>query len=271
MPSPFPGMDPYLEATNLWPDVHAELISDIRQQLTPRLRPRYVARVEQYTFLFEADDPASELYIVPDVRILHRVGAETARTPSASRETIAVAEPIDVTGLVVHSARHRFIEIRDAASREVVTVIEIVSPSNKRAGAAGRQRYQEKRDDVTGGDMSWLEIDLLRAGMNTMHLPPSVPRSHYLAYADRTTADGRRQWAWPIYLRHRLPPLPVPLRPGDEDVSLDLQAVLDAAYDRAGYDMDIDYTRPPVPPLDAEDAAWAEALLKARGPRNEHD
>src|SRR4051794_3757499 len=115
MPLPFPGMDPYLEAIDLWPDVHHSLIAGIRERLTPRLRPRYVARVEQYTFLFEPDDPASELYIVPGVRVLRRAGADTAQRASTSGGTVAVAEPIDITGLVVHSARHRFIEIRDAA------------------------------------------------------------------------------------------------------------------------------------------------------------
>jgi len=270
MPSPFPGMDPYLEDPDLWPDVHAELITDIRQQLTPKLRPRYLARVEQYTFLFDPDDPASELYIVPDVRVVQRHAAEKALplgTPGTS--PVAVAEPIDITGLVIHSARHRFLEIRDAANRQVVTVIEVVSPANKRAGAAGRRRFQEKREEVTGGEASWLEIDLLRAGAATINIPHNVPRSPYLAYADRTTAEGRRQWALPIQLRNRLPVIPVPLRPGEQDVSLDLQAVLDIAYERAGYDGGIDYTRPPAPPaLDPDDAAWADALLRAKGPRN---
>lgn len=270
MPSPFPGMDPYLEDPDLWPDVHAELITDIRQQLTPKLRPRYIARVEQYTFLFDPDDPASELYIVPDVRIVQRHGAgQTTRGRAPEASSVAVAEPIDITGLVIHSARHRFLEIRDAASRQVITIIEVVSPANKRAGAAGRRRFQEKREEVTGGDASWLEIDLLRAGTATVHIPHNVPRSPYLAYADRTAADGRRQWALPIQLRNPLPVIPVPLRPGEPDVSLDLQAVLDTAYERAGYDGSIDYTRPPAPPaLDPDDAAWADALLKAKGLRN---
>ncbi|RMF26349.1 MAG: DUF4058 family protein, partial [Chloroflexi bacterium] len=61
---------------------------------------------------------------------------------------------------------------------------------------------------------------------------------------------------------------PLPLRPGDEEPLVDLNALLHALYDRAGYDLSIDYTRPPVPPLEGEDATWAAARLRdARLPR----
>lgn len=267
MPSPFPGMDPYLEEPGLWPDVHARLIAVVGELLTPTLRPRYVARVEQYTLLFDPSDPASELYIVRDVRVMERPVRATTSAP-AGNGAVAVAEPIDVTGLLPNMARQRFLEIRDVANQQVVTVIEIVSPWNKRGGAAGRRRFQRKREEIGESDTNWLEIDLLRDGTRTIGIP-DVPRSHYFAYADRTTADpeARRQLAWPIPLRHRLPVLPVPLRPADADVPLDLQAALDAVYDRAGYDLDIDYAADPTPPLEPEDAAWADGLLRAKGLR----
>lgn len=273
MPSPFPGMDPYLEGPDLWPDVHHALIASVQDQLTSKLRPlRYVARVELRTFMFEPDDPASELYVIPDARIVERDARPPAPADWAgggggtATAVLALAEPIDVTGLVPTMARDRYLEIRDPANRRVVTVIEIVSPSNKVTGSAGRRAFEAKRAEVGDSDASWLEIDLLRRGTPTVNFP-TVPRSAYRAYADRTTADGRRQLAWPIPLRRRLPLLPVPLRPGEADVPLDLQAVLDAAYDRAGYDLDVDYARPPAPPLAADDAAWADALLRERGQR----
>src|SRR4051812_23312514 len=97
MPSPFPGMDPYLEAPDLWPDVHARLIAQIAEQLTPKLRPRYVARVELRTFMFQPDDPASELYVIPDARIVE----SRVRTPdpqsAAGRGGAAVAEAVIAT------------------------------------------------------------------------------------------------------------------------------------------------------------------------------
>jgi hypothetical protein len=107
-----------------------------------------------------------------------------------------------------------------------------------------------------------------------------LPRSAYLAYADRTaphdrpSAEGddpaylRRQLAWPIRLRERLPVLPVPLMPGEPDVALDLQAAVDTAYDRAAYDLEFDYARLPASPLDEDDARWADALLRAKALRS---
>jgi len=272
MPSPFPGMDPYLENSDLWPDVHLGLITTVQEQLNRRLRPlRYVARVQLRTFTFEPDDPASDLYVIPDARVMerHRRALEPASASAGIGGVPTIvqtpAEPIDLTGLVPRMARDRYLEIRDPANRRVITVIEILSPSNKVAGSAGRRAFEEKRAEVGDSDASWLEIDLLRRGTPTINFP-TVPRSAYRAYADRTSPDGRRQLAWPIALRRRLPVLPVPLRPGEADVALDLQAVLDTAYERAGYDLDVDYARPPAAPLDADDAAWADALLRGRGP-----
>lgn len=269
MPSPFPGMDPYLEGPDIWPDVHARLIAALAAQLTPKLRPRYVARVELRTFMFEPDDPAGELYVVPDARIVEQGPRAAPQTPGGGGAAIAVrpvAQPIDVTGLAVKMARDRYLEIRDPSNRRVVTVIEIVSPSNKVPGSAGRRAFEMKRGEVADSDTSWLEIDLLRRGTPTWSFP-TVPRSAYRAYADRTSAEGRRQLAWPIPLRQRLPLLAVPLRPEEQDAALDLQAALDSVYEQAGYDIDADYSRPPTPPLDADDAAWADALLRGLGLR----
>jgi Uma2 family endonuclease len=266
MPSPFPGMDPYLEDPVLWPDVHARFIIAISELLTPRLRPQYVARVEQYAFVFDSDEAGEQLYIVPDVKIVEQGLGARVRDESSGVATIPMAEPIDVTGLIPQAVRQRYIEIRDPTSREVITVIEVVSPSNKRKGATGRRRFLEKRQEVSQARTSWLEIDLLREGERTIALPRRVPRLHYLAYGDRTVGDvdDRAQWAWPINLRQRLPVLKVPLRPGEQDVPLDLQAALDALYQRAGYDVDVDYSKPPKPPLEGDDARWAEELLGRR-------
>ena len=268
MPSPFPGMDPYLESPDLWPDVHHALISAVQEQLTVQLRShRYVARVELRTFMFAPDDPASELYVIPDARIVERdVRAMPMNPVTTGGAAVAeIATPgIDVTGLAVKSARDRFIEIRDPASRHVVTLIEIVSPSNKVVGSAGRRAFVAKRQEVADSDASWLEIDLLRQGTPTITFP-NVPLSAYRAYVDRTSEESRRQAFWPIGMRSSLPTLPVPLRPGESVVTLDLQSALNTAYDRAGYDLDVNFTRPPVPALSTEDAAWAGDLLRSKG------
>ena len=72
---------------------------------------------------------------------------------------------------------------------------------------------------------------------------------------------------YPIRLARRFRSIPIPLKAEDPDARLDLQAVLDAAYDRAGYDLEIDYRKEPEPPLDAELAAWADQLLRSKGLR----
>lgn len=272
MPSPFPGMDPYLEDPKLWPDVHARLITVIAELLTPSLRPRYVARVEIRTFAFGPDDPAAELYVVRDVHIVERVGSALApmsRDTGGGAATAApvIAEPIDITELMANATQARFLEIRDAVSRQVVTLIELVSPSNKVTGSASRQAFMRKREEVGQSDANWLEIDLLRGGEATWSAS-TFPRSAYRALADRAEAGGgRRKLGWPISLRARLPILPVPLRPGEVNVNLDLQTAVSLVYERADYSPDIDYASPPVPPLKADDAAWADELLTTRGLR----
>lgn len=272
MPSPFPGMDPYLEHPELWPDVHHALIAGVQQHLNALLRPlNYVARVELRTFMFEPDDPATELYLIPDTRIVERGGRVSDRHGEIGDDSgggeiavvaVPVATPIDLTDLEATATPQRYLEIRDAADRRVVTVIEVLSPSNKVNGSAGRRAFFAKREEVRSTDANWFEIDLLRAGTPSFN-HPSVPKTAYRAYADRSTEMERRRLAWPIRLRERLPVLPIPLRPGEADVPLDLQSVLDAAYDRAAYGADTDYAIEPDPPLPAHDAAWADEVLRA--------
>ncbi|QOV87541.1 DUF4058 family protein [Humisphaera borealis] len=263
-------MDPYLENPDLWPDVHHGLIGTIKRLLSAKLRTsNYVARVELRTFMFDDDDPASEIYVIPDARVVLRnpeaIKVGDGRTSGGTAVIDQRISPaIDVTELSPAVAQERFIEIRDASNRQVVTVIELVSPSNKRAGSAGRRSFLKKRKDVTESNCSWLEIDLLRDGAPTISFP-SIPSTAYRAYQDRTTADGRRRWLWSFGIREPLPVIGVPLRPGESDVPLDLQEALTLAFTDADYDLDTDYRVPPNPPLSNEDAQWASKLLRAKG------
>ena len=73
MPSPFPGMDPYLEGY-LWADVHQALAYQCRRQLVPLVAPRYAVRLA-VTMLTDRV-PGPELGIMyPDVEILRPHGA----------------------------------------------------------------------------------------------------------------------------------------------------------------------------------------------------
>jgi len=217
-------MDPYLEEPDLWPDVHARLIAGIGELLAPKLRPRYVARVEQRTFLFDQDDAAEELQVVPDVRVVER--GHRHQVPPGGGTAVAqkTTTPLDVTGLVKRVGVQRFLEIRDSVGRRIITVIEVLSPSNK-VESAGRRALLKKREQVSDSETSWLEIDSLRRGSRTITLK-EIGEAPYIAYLDR--------WA------------------------------LDAAYDRAAYDVDVNYRVAPDSPLSRIDARWANALLREK-------
>jgi Protein of unknown function (DUF4058) len=271
MPSPFPGMDPYLEEPRLWPDVHHELISDARAILNKRLRPRYFVRIEERVYVSDEFDPGRE-FIIPDLRIAgpkrgRPMAGIVGRRNGKSTAGAAVADPIEITSLLddeIHEAR---LEVVDAADKHIVTVIEFVSPTNKAAGSRGRESYVDKRREVMSSPSHFVEIDLLRGG--TPIYPRSiVPAHEYLVHVSRRVDPLRRRgFVWPIRLDQRLPEILIPLRGNDSDAKLDLQAVLSKSYERGAYDLAVDYGRPAVPPLKGEWAKWARRILTARRKR----
>src|SRR5271154_990327 len=145
MPSPFPGMDPYLESPDLWPDVHHRIISEIQSTLNPRLRPAYVARVELRVYVSEDDDPGREV-LVPDVRV-EKSKHESAHRVRASAG-LAIAEPISIPLLLDKEIKEPRLEIRHRASGSLVAVIEVLSPSNKVRSSSGRASFLAKRQDI---------------------------------------------------------------------------------------------------------------------------
>lgn len=264
MPSPFPGMDPHLERPSLWPDVHNELISTCRELLNQRLRPKYVARTEERVFVAAEEDPERAIYI-PDLRVARRPGRHKPRG-SAPRGAIAVTEPVELTTLTPDEFREPRIEIRATDNdRPVVAVIEILSPTNKIVGSAGRASFLGTKEEILASPAHWVEIDLLREGAHPSFRSFLGPHEYavHVSPADRRP-KGR---VWPIRLRDRLPVIGVPLRKPDADVPLDLQEALNLAYDRAAYDMTVDYRDDPIPPLPADLARWAAKLLKQKGLR----
>ncbi len=266
MPSPFPGMDPYLEDPGLWPDVHHEIISVARELLSGQLRPKYYVRVEERVYVSDEDDPGRRV-IAPDLRVVERPGWGGGPFEPGGTATLEVAEPVEVTSLFEEEIHEARLEIIDREQRQVVTVIEVVSPTNKHPGARGQDSYRQKRQEVLSSPSHWVEIDLLRAG-TPLVLREMLPPCEYTVHVSRVERrpKGKAQ-VWPIRLTQRLPVIPIPLRPGDEDGKLDLQQVLATAYDRAGYDLEIDYRAEPVPPLAGELAAWADGLLRGKGLR----
>ena len=253
MPSPFPGMDPYLEGY-LWADVHQALAYQFRKQLAPLVEPRYAVRLAVTMLTDRA--PAHELGILyPDVEVVrpHRPGEQVLReAPLATRAATIPPAPVSIPLTVPVQVRMVTVEVRDVDNNKLITSIEILSPANKRE--PGLSHYQVKRDELRMSDVHMLEIDLLRRGTRPWPVE-SLPPSPYLAALIR--AGHLHAEVWPIGLRERLPILPVPLRLPDPDVPLDVQAALDTVCDEARYALTIDYAEaPPEPPLPDADAAW---------------
>ena len=262
MPSPFVGMNPYLEDPALWPGVHASLIAEMRNAINARIPDKYFADVEERVYLCESDDPSYRL-IIPDVAVreagergFESLGGEPADSAGVATAIAPVRAPIMLR--LEHTERR--LVIQTVQGQRVITVIEVVSPSNKVVGSAGRRTYVEKRDEMLNSDTHFIEIDLLRAGER---IPAEVGlrKTHYRIAVSRTQDRPNANW-WLFNLPQRIPQIPVPLGPGDEDVTLDLQAVLPEVYDRGRYVRRLNYAQPPPPPeFGPVDGAWLQAQL----------
>jgi hypothetical protein len=261
MSNPFPGMNPYLESPELWPQVHHLLISSIFESLVPQLLPKYIVDIEKR--VYELSGENSLLVGIPDVTV-QRSTSQTNPTSS----NIAVAAP-PVTALKVRlpvpvEFREAYLEVRDTETREVVTVIEVLSPANKRPGK-GREMYERKREKVFSSRSHLVEIDLLRS-----YQPLPVFGNDIEANYRILVSRANQKPLGDLYLFNlpdMIPQFPLPLRGGDAEPIVDLQALLNTVYDRAAYDFRIDYTAAPVPPLSEADATWADSLLRDKGLR----
>jgi hypothetical protein len=261
MPSPFPGMDPYLERH--WGDVHTRLVtyaSDHLQKLLPRgLR----ARVEERVVVAEWDRPRS---LYPDVRVIE--GGRVSRRPGKGGSSTAVAQPL-VIEFADEPETQRFVEIREVSSdSQLVTVLEVPSPTNKTSGD-GQEQYLRKQQELRQAGVNLVEIDLIRGGDWVVAMPLGALSANLRTpYRVVVRRGWRRLQAeyYAIALADRLPTINVPLRLTDADVPLDLQGLLDQCYENGGYD-DIDYTKPPEPPLPPVAARWAAQLLRRAGHR----
>ena len=256
MKSPFPGMDPYLERS--WRDVHARLIVYIGDQLQGQLGGPLRARVGE-RLVVESDDPELRT-LYPDARIFE--SQYSARKGVALAGLTAAVEPL-IVPTPDEEATETYIEIIDrTAGDKLITVIELLSPANK-IGKAARDKYARKQTEVRHGGVNLVEIDLTRAGRRVLSVFP-IPRSHrstFQACVYRSHVFKRQFEIYAIPLRSALPRIAVPLRRGDKDVWIELQPLLEQAYRNGAYD-DLDYTKPPVPPLTGDDAEWAVEQIR---------
>jgi hypothetical protein len=262
-------MDPYLEKQSRWPGIHLNLIAATQALLTSQLRPKYLVRVEERIYIADdCDDPRKANMRVSDVEVAVRPGwGQATFVPGGSDlDSLDVLEPVIATTWIEEVEIHQaFLSVIDNESRDVVTVIEILSPTNKIPGSHGRENYEKKFQEVMYSPSHLVEIDLLR-GRRMVPVPRPVGTHEYLVHISRKQLRPRGQ-LYPLRLPRRLPVIPIPLKAGDPDAQLDLQTLIDQTYDRAGYDMEIDYSEDPIPPLDSEMAAWADQLLRTKGLR----
>jgi hypothetical protein len=252
MKSPFPGMDPYLEPH--WPGLHTHLVSLATADLNRALPQDLVARAEERLSVETAEDVAR--VVSPNVTVYQPGLADVGGGGlSISAPYMLVAE--------VEPATERFIRVLRADDGRLITVIEMISPANK---LGGLEPYLQKRAELLFGRVHVVEIDLVRRGNWRAMLRPHVcPPEAVAPY--RTTlrlGGGRIVYLYPMPLRQRLPEVPIPLRPGDKKLQLDLQSLLDRAYEIGGFDRGVDYRHPADPPLDKEDAEWAEGMVAGR-------
>lgn len=251
MPSPFPGMNPYFEQTAHWLDFHTEFLSALRRLLAPQVGPKYIVQLEEHIYIHDLPPEPRQRLGTADLAL--------AQTGSSEQREAAIGlleAPAEVWLPEQEIERVPFLEVRDRQGRELVTVIERLSPSNKRAGD-DREQYLTKRRELLRSPAHLVEIDLLR-GWNPMpqHRRPECDYSVMVSRAEKRRAAD----FWPIRLRDRLPSIPIPLRAPDAAAAVDLQEVLHHAYDGPGYEHFI-YKDEPEPSLSATDAAWARQLL----------
>ena len=265
MPSPFPGMDPYLEAH--WRDVHASLVIYARDALQGALPGGLRARVEESVLLETPQGPGDHL-LFPDVRVVEYASRGEAEP---LRELEGTAEEPVLLDLEDEPITETFLEIIDLGSgNRVVTVIEFLSPSNKNPGP-NREQYRRKQHEVLTSDANLVKIDLNRFGRHTLAFPlvrlkPAI-RTPYMACVRRATGPGKAE-VYPMPLWKRLPVVKVPLRPDDADVPLDLQALVEQCYRNGAYEGTLNYAVDPDPPLFGADEEWADEWLYEKGLRS---
>jgi hypothetical protein len=262
-------MDPFLESPDWFPNLHHDLIFCIKETLQTRLPPGYYTQSNQRVWM-----EYSRRYVEPDTEIVH-----SGRRPrKRGRGGVAIAElrpaePLVVSVEIVEHGpfQESFIEIRRRRGREIqlVTSLEVLSPSNKTPGNPGRQQYLNKQSEVLNGEVHLVEIDLLRGGTHTSAVPRDLAEARAGRFDYHVSVHRCDQpkdfFLYAIPLVQKLPVIAIPLLPADPDVMLDLQAVFDRAYDAGPYSREVDYGSDPiVPRLRPDRAKWVAGRIKAR-------
>lgn len=265
MSSPFPGMNPYLESPNRWPTVHNRLIVGLADFLTPLLLPKYQVDIDKR--VYDVTGLNSLLIGRPDVTVQKSGNRHPPLTSDNSPNLAVIAKaPVRVAVPMQEEVREAYLEVKEVATQQVVVAIEILSPSNKRGD--GRNKYLEKRQQVFNSQTHLVEIDLLSQG-EPLPLAEGVVESRYRILVSRSPTRPIAD-LYPFNLPEQIPIFPLPLRPEDEELSIDLQSLLHQVYKRSGYDYFIDYQQDVSLPFSDEELLWIDTVLKEKGWRTEN-
>ena len=262
MPSPFPGMDPWLEGPEHWHNVHRILITLIAAELNRTLPEGFAATIDENVYLVSPSDR-----FLPDVAVLRTNNFSTApNLPTASGSIFVATRPYEIVE-EQEEVREPFIRVvATHGSRPVVTVIEVLSPINKTG--EGREQYRKKQFEILESETHLLEIDLLRGGQHTVSVDPTSLITQYRGFCDylvclHRAGRGHRYTCWPFTLYDPLPTVLVPLSVGHTEVPLDLGVIFVRCYEEGPFRRTVDYSQPPSPRLKPSDARWAAELLSA--------
>ncbi len=267
MSSPFPGMNPYLENPDLWSEVHHRLITAIANAIFPFVRPKYRVAIEKRTYRFDSED--SLLIGIPDVAIVkakqtdQKSDLSTGKTavmtlPKTANKSVTVTLPLPL------EIREGYLEIREVATGNVITVIEVLSPTNKKT-KEGRNAYLEKRQQILGSDTNLVEIDLISIG-EKMPILTNIPDTDYGILVVRYYRLPSGQ-LFAFTVREPIPNFPIPLQENEQEIEVNLQDLFLEIYEQAGFDLTLDYNHNPVPNLSVKHREWMDLLLREQGRR----
>jgi hypothetical protein len=259
--NPFPGMNPFFELQ--WRGAHSRLIIYLNDALQERLPPDLVAAPEEQAALVSAGD-AMVVYR-PDVQVRQPGMLKEPGPADVESQRLPAFKATAPIRVFLDEEMERWVEIRDTAGR-LITVIELLSPTNK-LESVERDRYLRKRRDLISGGVNLVEVDLVRQGTSVFPAPVQreLKRANacYAVCVFRAARPGERE-VYPIRLRGRLPAIAIPLRASDSDVVLDWQLLIDQCHERGRYHL-LNYRLELDPPLEAEEAAWVEQRLHEHG------
>ena len=259
--NPFPGMNPYLEHRHIWPDFHNELISQVRSALNPQLPARYHISLQRRVEIEAPFGPPPDLaFMIPDALVTGEPAAQLPNAPpavAAATSAVADAPPEDALAVRVLMPREvevTWLRVQTVPEMEVVTIVEVLSPTNKVPGRE-RNRYERKREVIVGSGANLVEIDLLRR-WEPMPLETPPPVSDYRILV----CEGWQRPSallYPFTVRQAIPKFTLPLLPEDEELEVDLGAIINEMHHSVRYGQVARYHEPPPEPaFEGEVGEW---------------